>query len=426
MKTFQINFRKLLLIIAILAIKTSFAQNGFVPGYILKLNGDTLNGIINYSESMQKLDSVAFKEKESDISRNYGVLELKGFMEGGIIYRSAIVETETTSNYTDDLEAYSKLKIEKDTAFLRTVIDGPKSLYYCTNRIRKNQYYIRTDSSYELLVYKRYLAEAKVNSNVVDIAKENNRYKGQLQVYLNDCGNITSKINTAEYKLKSLEKLFLHYYECTGLNMDKHNKTENISFKAGILSGVSMTKIKFSSDVFTYLSECNFKPSYNFTAGFFVDVISPFAQKRLSLCNELTYMSYEINGHYLNYTNKNYYSNNYTTIGFSLLKINTMIRYTYPIGKLNIFLNLGMANGYTLKVKNEWKEELKYYSTNRTNVGKAISSIHKYQTGYFVGLGTKYQNYFAEMRYEYGSTISNIAGLSSSIDHYYLTVGYYF
>jgi len=93
------------------------------------------------------------------------------------------------------------LNIETATTFLQTIIKGKKSLYFYRNKIGKDQFYIRQDSGYNLLVYKKYF---KIQDGEKGIAA-NNKFLGQLSFYLQECPSIQSKLKSTVYTKKSLE-----------------------------------------------------------------------------------------------------------------------------------------------------------------------------------------------------------------------------
>ncbi len=83
--------------------QTSFCQENYLPGYIITLKGDTLHGFIDYRNWDRNPDKISFKEKLSDNKLIYSSLIIKGFGVLDEIYESAIVETEISSDQTNNL-----------------------------------------------------------------------------------------------------------------------------------------------------------------------------------------------------------------------------------------------------------------------------------------------------------------------------------
>lgn len=103
-----------------------------------------------------------------------------------------------------------------------------------------------------------------------------------------------------------------------------------------------------------------------------------------------------------------------------------MIRYTYPIGNLFIFLNAGISNGFTINEVNDVKRESKSFSDEEIRIWDAVHDSRKYEQGFLIGLGLKFKRYSFELRYESGNGMSQILVLKSSTDRIYFLFGYRF
>lgn len=423
----KINYlieRITLTILAVFIFQTSFCQENYLPGYIILLKGDTIHGFIDYRNRERNPDKIFFKEKLSDSKTKYAPLDIKEFGVPDEIYESAIVKTEISSLNANELEFNAELKIEIDTTFLQTMIQGVKCLYLYRNKFDNDQYYIKKDISYELLVYKKYLE----NQEGIKVVTENKRYRGQLSLYLYDCPTIQSKLENTKYEKKSLEDIFLFYYNCTQSGIKFQKKTEKISTEIGILAGMSLTYLKFSSQfkTFAYLINTDFHQSVNFPIGLFIELILPRNQRKWSICNELSFSSYKVNGSFDDYKNINEYTISNITFGYSYLKMINVLRYKYPIGNIFIYLNAGISNGFVISETNYLKQETKFYFTIRDEEDKALRDTRKYEQGYTFGLGTKFKKYSFEIRWEKGNGMSEFTALSSSTTKYYFLLGYRF
>lgn len=396
-----------------------FSQENYLSGYIISLNGDTLSGYIDYRNWENNPDNIFFKEKLSDNKSNYGPIDIKGFNVLDEMYKSAIIQTEVSSS---ENKSDAELKLAIDTTFLQTIIEGEKCLYFYKNKSGKDQFYIKKDTSYEFLVYKKFIKRIEGKTGFV----ENKKFLGQLSFYFQDCPEIQSKLKNTEYRKKSLENLFLFYFNCTKSEIVFHKKTESISIELGVLTGLSLTSLNFNSDNFTYLVNANYNQSANLSAGLFFDVILPRNQGKWSLNNELIFTSYKVNGRFDDYENENKYTITYTSFGYSYLKVNNMLRFKYPVGSLYIYLNAGISNGFAISESNYRKKESKFYTTERVVEDKALDESRKYEQGYIIGLGTKFKKYSFEIRYENGNGMSEYTSLNSSIIRYYFLLSYRF
>lgn len=423
MKTFRPIERITLTIIGIILFQTAYSQENFLPGYIVPFKGDTVHGFIDYRNWDRNPDKIFFKEKNSDNKVYYTPNEIKAFHVLDEVYVSAIVETEVTPDNTNDLLTNKELKIKIDTAFLQTMINGTKSLYFYQNISGKAQFYIMQGGVYDLLIHKRYLLDLKETTLIA----ENKKYVGQLTYYLQDCPTIQSIINETKYNKESLENLFQRYYNETRSGMKFQKKTEKYPIEYGILAGMSSTSLKFSDSKNPELSYAKYsRHSENFMAGLFLDLVLARNNGKISICNELTYSSYKINGYYNSAENESVYTNTSTTFGYSYLKMINMLRYKYPIGNLFIYVNFGLSNGYVIKEENFKKTESQFYSTHTVEENKALDKTKKLEQGFVFGLGTKYKKFSFEIRGEKGNGFSDDLYLSVKSTRYYYLLGYKF
>lgn len=399
----------------------SFCQENYKPGYILLMNGDTLHGLLDYRNWERNPEKIAFKEATGDTRSLYFPWQIKGFGVLDETYESAVVQVENSPTETKDLNYDKTLVLAFDSAFLQAVVKGNKSLYYYKTRFGKELFYIKQDSAFKLLVYKKYLKDQDGES----VLAENKTYIGQLTLYLADCSTIQDKLKNVAYQKNSLEALMLDYYACTQSKVAFHKKTEKTTVQFGAMAGATLTTLKFTGS-YLYLVNAGYQPSVNFTAGLFLDVVFPRNHGKWSINNELICSSYKVDGRYDIYTNENKYTIVYTTIGYTYLKINNMVRFKYPVGKFFLYLNGGLSNGFAITEKNYYQMESKLYDDETVTEGKALNETRKWEFGYLVGLGTKFKKFSLEVRFERANGMSVYENLKSITYRYFCLVGYRF
>ncbi len=407
-------------VLGIVITQYSFCQENFLPGYITHTNGDSTKGFVDFRNREKNPDQIYFKDDLSSKKFIYTPAMISGFGVEGEMYISAIVQTEVSPSDLRNLQSDAKLQIVLDTVFLQTIVRGSKGLYYLKNSNNNKNFYINQDKAFDLLVYKKYLRK----QGQKDAVAENKKYIGQLGIYLKNCEAVQSKLKHIEYSQKSLTNLFQAYYECSKTDIVFQKERDRISTEVGLVAGVSLNALKFKSDRFVYLANAEFSRSYNFTAGLSLDLIFPRNQKKWSAYNELLYTSFDIEGYHEDFKDENAYSITYTEFAYSYLKINNMLRFTYPIGNVSLYINAGLTNGLAVREKNYKRDVLKLYSTERVKEGKALDSTSKYALGYIVGLGGKVYKFKLELRYEKGNGMSEYATIGSSTISYYLFLGY--
>lgn len=417
------NIRRLsLIILGILIFHSSFSQKNYLPGYLVSIKGDTLHGFIDYRNWDKNPNIIYFLDINNIETTLYTPTDIKLFSVHNETYISAIIKSENSSRNTNNLHFDSELKITIDTTFLQVMIRGVKSLYYYKNNNGIENFYIKQNEKFELLEYKMYFKNQGKNH----IITENKKFIGQLVLYFNDCPSINSKLKDLRYFKKSLYKLFRFYYKCTKMEVIFLKKPEKISTEFGALAGVSISSIKFRSDSYDYLINVDFPSSVNFSTALFFNIILPRNQGKWSICNELFFCSYNVKGRYNDYVNEDKYTITDTELGYSYLKMNNMLRFKYPIKKLFIYFNAGISNGIAISEMNYRKIETKFYSNESIEEKRAINGTRKYEQRFILGLGTKFNNYSIEMRYEKGNGISDWMNLGSTTNSVFLLFGYKF
>jgi hypothetical protein len=423
----------------LLLFKSAFSQENFIPGYIISTKSDTIRGYIDYRNWSKNPEKIFFKKQLTNVSTGYSDKEINGFGVANEIYVRATVQIEQSTDFVENMDNNPDLILVTDTVFLQLMIQGPKNLYHYVNKSVKDQFYVKLGSEYQLLIYKRYKQKQtlKYNSPNVDktfLEKQNyetliisdKRYIDQLAAYLGECSNITGYLAKTEYSREDLEKLYRHYYDCTNSSMDFQKKTEVTKLEKRILAGASVTFLNFEGDGFEYLSEADFSPSVNISGGFSFDYVFPRKFNRFSFNNELLYSAYKCTGTYTDYTSENEYKITTSTIGLTYLKLNTMIRYAYPIGATSIYGNAGVLYGIALASTNTATAETKFYSTETIKTTKAMQDFRNYEVSYSLGLGAKHKRYSAELRFETGNGMSDYTNLKSKTKRLYVFLGYRF
>jgi len=413
-----------LIVLGIFLFQSSFCQENYLPGYIVTLKGDSIQGFIDYRNWANNPGKVSFKDKIDGEQTVYEPLDIQSFEVDNERYVGARVETETSVDLIHELTTNRELQIELATTFLQTIIQGEKSLYYYQiSGSKKKNFYILQNGKFELLIMKRYLVGDKVTKSL----SINRKYLKQLEDYLGDCPSVQMKLRDTKYERKSIKKLFYAYYDCTQTEAEFQKKIEKMSIEVGVLAGMTLTSLEFEGEFdFIYLRSVDYPPSQNFSAGLFLDLILPRNQRKMSIYNELFFTDYNTKGRYDDFENENIYEFYFTEFGYSYIKVNNMFRYKYPIKDLFMYVNIGISNGWAIREKNKLIEEEKFYFTERITETVALEGARKYEQGYILGLGAKFKKYSFDIRYERANGISTYGNLRSIVRRYYFLLGYQF
>ncbi len=336
---------------------------------------------------------------------------------------SGIIEVEVSPLEIGQLGENSGLNIVTDTAFLRTLLRGSRSLHLYRNKNGRENFYIGQGGDFELLAYKKYLRKQDGVSKISEIRK----YRNQLIRYLSDCPDLLPEIQGLDYDQRSLIRLFRQYYEtCAPTEVVLAEEADRFRVDFGALVGISVTSLSFDSDNFAYLTEAGYSNSIDFAGGLFVDFVLPRNQGRWSIYNELLYTSYRVNGRYEEVMNAEAFTVTDTEFGYAYLKLNNLLRFRQPVGNLLLFLNAGVSNGFALNPTNFRRDEITFFSTERFTEGPAIEQARRYEQGFLLGAGLLVDKASLEFRFERGSGMARFEGVGSSTKKFLLLAGYRF
>lgn len=414
------HFRKLLpcLVLLTLFCQKVQAQRNFIQGVIVTSQGDSISGLIDYQNWFKNPDEIDFKRIIDGEIISFNSFDLNSFAVDDEVYVSALTDVELSPFRMEGLNGNSALNLESKRVFLQTVINGKKSLYHYKDANGKDHFYIKMDGEYTLLRHKRYLKNKQI--------QEIKTYQGQLGYYLTGCTAIESKIKNLKFGKRYFENLFVSYYKCTGDKIDFRKETERIKSSFGLLAGLSVSSVSFESGSFiNAVSITDFSSSVNASFGVYME--SQFSRQlgKWSLQNELFFSSYELSGQVATYNSATFTTIRYDSrIGYSYIKLNNMLRYTYRSQRFVLYLNAGISNGMAITETNSQHKEITLINSTRTEDLEAVPNARKYEQGLLFGIGTRFNKYSIEARIERGNGMWSGSGIKSRSTRLFLLLGY--
>jgi hypothetical protein len=167
------------------------AQSNYHAGFVLKSNGDTLKGYINYREWNETPRIIEFKTSKQDQKvQQLGPLSIKGFEITGMeTYVSFVGPISMNRINFADLPTIQDTTTKSDTVFIRQVVTGRYlTLYYHNDKV-KTRFFIaeKNGAPAELKFY------AYINDEKRDVSTD--VYKGQLLLYINKYMQGSDKLN---------------------------------------------------------------------------------------------------------------------------------------------------------------------------------------------------------------------------------------
>jgi hypothetical protein len=235
-------------------------------------------------------------------------------------------------------------------------------------------------------------------------------------------------ISGISYSQKDLVKLFDEYYLCNQEEINYQPESRKIKTEFGIFGGLSLTKLKLvgSFAYFSSLINTDYRWSDNFTFGLFNNIILPRKQGKLSFTNELMFSVYKASGINLDSTNADIYTKTYSSIGASYIKLNTLLKFKFPVKRIFLFMDGGISNGIGISKTNYFRSENHVYSTNNISEAEALHNPRRWEKGFLLGLGSNIRNFSFEFRFERADGMSTYELLSSPVTRYFFILGYKF
>jgi hypothetical protein len=263
---------RLLCIALLIALPTAiFAQSNYHEGYVLKNNGDTLKGFINYREWERSPKSIQFKINKTDkATQEFTPQTIREFQITGMEYyisHSGVISMDRT-NFPDIPDGLDTSK-ELSTLFLKQLVTGSHlTLYYNKDDTKTRFFTAENKGDIIELEYHQYYSDER------DMI-EKTRYRGQLIFYINkyDADN-TSLINTANrsrYIQTDLEEI-VNKINGPGSIVNNKLKAKNTRLFTGI--GLNYTEAQFYYGGYLYgsiFSSKTISPKLNFGADVFIN-----------------------------------------------------------------------------------------------------------------------------------------------------------
>jgi hypothetical protein len=431
-KQLTMRLSKLLTVIPFFLLTAPLiGQDNYLPAYIVYPNGDTIRGLIDFQNWGHNPKMVSFRNETGE-QKTIKPLDVRSFFVNGEFFYGSVIQNEMTSNDLQKLDSDPNLKLASDTVFLRRMFGGSKPLYYNILSNDNMQFHIQGDTSVDLLVYKRYLRkEDRVGGGKRDVILENNRYKGQLTLYLAYCPTIQSQVNGMKYSRQSMNKLFSNYYKCIGeapvLPSEKDKMT--LKLTGGFIAGGVYSTLDFKSSVTQYqnLSNADLSNSFSFPAGAVIELIFPRNLGRWAVSSEFLLFSEDFEDTYTKTFSESIYTSNYFLFSINYFKMNLLGRAAIPVGDhLKVIIKGGFAMGKVTAYTNYLLINMKQGELSEQIETSAFNLLDPNAFGVIVGTGFSFKGFSFEPRYEKPAPISKSQLVASSMNRFYFLFGYRF
>jgi len=224
--------------LALLLPVVAHAQSGYKPGYIIKLNGDTLKGYINYSQRGVTPKTVDFKPELENIKaarfepaliRGFGVTSIDQFL-------SYTGKVSMDRNKFPDVAATLDTTTAQSSMFLRVGYQGmPLSVFEQQDQLKVRLFVMEAGQLPKELIYYQF-----VDKNSGNGVRNVELYKDTLlaiaQKYNNNSARINSDINAASFTLANIINI------ARAINNDQ---SKNVgTMKVGLFAGIALNTVR--------------------------------------------------------------------------------------------------------------------------------------------------------------------------------------
>lgn len=262
--------RALYIAILIALPSVILAQSNYHEGYILKNNGDTVKGYIDYREWGQNPKSVNFTINKNDKQiQQFTPLNCKGFgITGMEIYLSYNGSISMDKNRFPDLPGRLDTSKQQTSVFLRELTTGTHLTLYSHTDDNKTRFFISESNAVpsEFKYYQYY------NDN--HDAVERPFYRGQLILYINkyNAGNadMISKANKVPFDEGPLKDIVNKINGSKAINLNGKSKKSAMRFFIG--AGASYNKTRLWEPAFAVATNSG---SYYYSIRSYSDCIAP-------------------------------------------------------------------------------------------------------------------------------------------------------
>jgi hypothetical protein len=167
----------------VLSVSTTLAQENFVRGTAITVQGDTIRGMIDDQRWKYSPPFIVMKNDQGEV-HSYYPQDLQEFrLSGKAVFRSDEVAYDSSGNHMGSLSTKSGPALKRERVFLRYITKGEVSLLSLVTS-NGTHFFLLKDNAIESLIYHRYL----ITYNGQSVIRENRFYVTQVRARLQDHG----------------------------------------------------------------------------------------------------------------------------------------------------------------------------------------------------------------------------------------------
>lgn len=381
-----LNLKNLIAVILCLAsfFPNAKAQSKIEKGYIILNSGDT-NSCYLYNQPMKFLQaSVKVKMTEDGETSVYKPGQIKGF---GFKDRNEHYEHKVFEYRYVLHRAGASITEEKDmvdevyaSLFLNKFSDGILRMYQFIDEKDIDHFFVQKDGGELHELYTETSVVNNKTTNYKPAVRRNDKYKGVLQVMLQDCQEIQKKVQSTLLSENSLKKLASNYSECIGEEINVGQEIQRSKLWITYNLGISYLPIYASTPIpgREYLENGDLKTKPFVTLGANFSFYHSKLSQRLFFDFGIRYQNYNFSGSHTEVINYGRYSEYDYEFSAHAFQVPMQIGYHInPFSKTSVYLKGGIYNALVLASKNDLDIYTVQYSSEFNESGYALGHTNE-------------------------------------------------
>lgn len=275
-------------ILILLSSVFAFGQNDFRKGYVVKLNNDTLFGLIDYRGNKENAKNCYFKESLNHTPTRFapGEINAYGFENSNKYISSNLITDKQT-----------------DTVFLEHLIDAVVDLYYLRNNDSEELFYL--SSPYHETDYLQNTSD-KTKVEGITYEHENKEYITTLSRFFDNNTWIKPRLERLSYTQKSILNIVNDYNRVEypdSMCVIHHRYSSKPKFTWGLAIGGSVQWLRANEYMIkeeSWLKNSNFNTLFVPQIGIFARLNLPEIDERYSIQFDMTYNRFNAESHHQN------------------------------------------------------------------------------------------------------------------------------
>ncbi|MBD0850879.1 porin family protein [Maribacter arenosus] len=278
---------QLIILLTIVLSLNSYSQISYEKGYFIDNANQKINCLIKNSDWKNNPTEFEYKLSEKSDSKNATIRSIKEFgIDNNSKYIRSTVEIDRSSEIVNFLSNDMNPNFNKETLFLRVLVEGKANLFEYVDSNLKRYFYSKENSNIEQLVFKSYTT---INNTV----GKNNRFRQQLWNDLKCPYFKMGKFESLNYKKKELVRLFNDYSECHNIDLVHFEpKQKRDLFNLTIRPRLNSSSLEIQNSI-SSSRNIDFGSKIGFGFGLETEFILPFNKNKWAFAIEPTYQTFK-------------------------------------------------------------------------------------------------------------------------------------